>query len=170
MFKVNDRVVYGLTGVCQITDIAKEKYLDQETEYYVLRPLFDKRTIIKTPVQNMKVAMRKIISKEDVLSLIATMPDKEMSWISDNNLRTEQFKAALKTGKTEEWIKLIRTLYLKKQERVGMGKKLTKVDENIMKTAEKQLHEEFAVVLNISPEEVDRYISEHLPYNKKAIS
>ena len=27
MFKINDYVVYGTTGVCKIVDITKEKYL-----------------------------------------------------------------------------------------------------------------------------------------------
>lgn len=43
------------------------------------------------------------------------------------------------------------------------GKKLTKTDEDIMNIAEKQLSEEFAVALDISPDEVLPYILEHIP-------
>jgi len=39
MFKINDYVVYGSTGVCQIIDISKEKNLsNDEIQYYVLQP------------------------------------------------------------------------------------------------------------------------------------
>jgi len=163
MFKVNDYVVYGTTGVCQITDIEKESYIgDAETEYYVLRPIYDDKTIIRTLVNNPKVVMRKIISKDDVLSLIAAMPEQETMWINDDRERNESFKAALKTGDNEEWIKLIRTLYLKKEEKSAIGKKLAKTDENIMKNAERQLYEEFAVALSISPDEVLSYIRGHI--------
>ncbi|NLO98057.1 MAG: hypothetical protein GX091_08320 [Peptococcaceae bacterium] len=38
------------------------------------------------------------------------------------------------------------------------GKKLAKADEDIMKIAEKNMNEEFAAALNISPDEVISYI------------
>ena len=38
-----------------------------------------------------------------------------------------------------------------------------KTDEEIMNTAEKNLYEEFAIALNISPEEVVSYIHERIP-------
>jgi len=37
-----------------------------------------------------------------------------------------------------------------------------KTDEDIMKAAEKNLHEEFAMALNISPDEVLHYILDHV--------
>lgn len=72
------------------------------------------------------------------------------------------FKAALRTGECEELIKLIKTLYLEKKEKSVIGKKLMKSDEDIMKAAEKHLYEEFAIALNISPNEVVTYILEHI--------
>ena len=49
-----------------------------------------------------------------------------------------------------------------------MDKKLTKADEERLSTAEKQLHEAFAVVLDISPDEVVPYIMEHIPDTREA--
>lgn len=164
MFKVNDYVVYGLTGVCQITDIRKDEYIsNDETQYYILTPVYDKNMTIMVPVNNPNIVMRAISSKDDVLSLIAMMPEMESVWIDDDKQRNANFKAALKSGKNKEWIKLIRTLYLEKKARSVIGKKLTKTDEDIMITAEKYLNQEFAITLNISPEEVVPYIIEHIP-------
>lgn len=163
MFKVNDYVVYGSTGVCQITDIAKDEYVgSDETEYYVLQPVYSNNMTIKTPVNNPNVLMRAIITKDDVLSLIASMPEQETIWTDDERQRRNDFKAALKTGKNEEWLKIIKTLHLEKEAKSVVGKKLTKTDEEIMNAAEKQLYEEFAVALNISPDEVLPYILEHI--------
>lgn len=163
MFKINDYVVYGTTGVCQITDIERDTYInDDEKEYYVLRPVYDDKTVIKTLVNNPKVVMRAVINKEDVLLLIAAMPNQETIWIDDERERNEKFKTALKSGNNEDWLKIIKTLYLKKEEKMEAGKKLTKTDENIMKIAERQLYEEFAVALNITPDEVLPYILEHI--------
>ncbi|MBM6861086.1 CarD family transcriptional regulator, partial [Clostridium saudiense] len=36
MFKVNDYIMYGTTGVCKIIDIKKQKFLGrEEKEYYI---------------------------------------------------------------------------------------------------------------------------------------
>jgi len=163
MFKVNDYVVYGSTGVCKITDIEKDMDINHdEIEYYILHPVYNDNMTIKIPVNNPNVSMRPILTKDEVLSLIATMPEEETIWIDDNRERNEHFKAALRTRKSEEWIKLIRTLYLEKEARAVAGKTLTKTDEDILNTAEKQLNEEFAIALNISPDEVASYILEHI--------
>ena len=164
MFKVNDYVVYGTTGVCQIIDIRKEKdiYSNGEIEYYVLQPVFNNNMTVMTPVNNEKVLMREVMTKDEVLSLIAAMPEEETIWINDYRERCDKFKAALKTGECEEWVKLIKTLYLEKKEKTALGKKLMKSDEDIMRAAEKNLYEEFAIALNISPNEVVSYIHNHI--------
>lgn len=163
MFEVDDCVVYGNVGVCRITDISKDKYISSsETEYYVLQPVYDQKTTIRVPVGNVKISMRMIITREDVALLIAGMPDQETVWIDDTKLRIESFKAALKTGKCEDWAMLIKTLYLEKKEKLSVGKKMTASDESIMKCAQKQLYEEFATALGISPEEVEIYIMEQI--------
>jgi CarD family transcriptional regulator len=91
------------------------------------------------------------------------MPEIEPFGEDNWKYRSDNFKAALKTGKTEEWVKIIRTLYLDKQAKSAVHKKLAQTDEAIMNNAEKQLNEEFAIALNISPDEVVSYISEHIP-------
>ncbi len=163
MFKVNDYVVYGSTGVCQITDIRTEEFIKgDEAEYYILQPAYNNNMTIKIPVNNPKVSMRKVIKKDDVPLLIAMMPDKETLWIDDDKLRRNNFLAALKTGKSEEWIKIYKTIYNEKKARLEIGKKLAKTDEDIMNAAEKQLYEEVAIALEITPDEVAPYILEHI--------
>ena len=163
MYKINDHVVYGLTGVCQITDIQKDSIDDEEKEYYVLHPVFSDNMTIKIPVDNVNAKMRKVISKEEALSLIATMPDQETAWLKDNRERSEAFKTALKTGKSEELVKLVRTIYIEKEEMAAIGKKLSKSDEEILKAAEKQLNAEIAIVLDIPLDKVVEYIISHVP-------
>lgn len=163
---MNDYVVYGLTGVCQIVDICKEvDTYNNETDYYVLDPVYDNNLTIKIPVNNPNIAMRPVITKDDVLSLIATMPEMESDWIDDERQRYANFRTALKSGKNEEWIKIIKTIYLQKKEKILAGKKLAKIDEDIMNTAEKNLNEEFSIALDISPDQVVPYIIKHIPQN-----
>jgi len=163
MFKINDYVVYGLTGVCQVEDIKKGLNEDNpETEYYVLRPVYSDNITIRVPVNNTSILIRAISSKDDAMSLIESMSEIETVWIDNDKQRVNDYKAAIKTGKTEEWVKIIKTLYMERDARATSGRKLRKTDEDILNTAEKYLNEEFAVALNLTPDEVSNYILQHI--------
>ena len=153
MFKVDDYIMYGRTGVCKVVDITNEKFINgEERKYYVLSPIHNNNnTIIKIPLDNTKVPMRKIISKEDVTSLINDMSNMEELWLEDEKKRSNEFKTMLKSGKCEDLIKLISNK--------RHSKKLNKADKEIIKEAERLVNEEFAIILNISPKEVNSYIS-----------
>jgi CarD family transcriptional regulator len=110
VFKVNDYVMYGSTGVCKIIDISKEKHISinsEETDYYVLHPVFNDNIVIKIAVNNPNAPIRAILTKDEVLSLIKTMPEQETIWIDDNRERSEYFKAILKSKESEDWVKLL---------------------------------------------------------------
>ena len=156
MFKVDDYIMYGITGVCKVIDITNEKFINGEKrDYYVLSPIHNNNTIIKIPLDNNKIPMRKIISKGDVTSLINDMPNMDTLWIDDEKKRNNQFKMMLKSGKCEDLIKLI----FNKRYAKSTSKKLNKADKEIIKEAERLVSEEFAIILNISPKEVNSYIS-----------
>lgn len=163
MFKVNDYIMYGTTGVCKIIDIKKQKFLGrEEKEYYILEPVYSKNTVIKIPVDNTTIKMREVLSKNDIEELINIIPKTETEWIDDDKTRSEKFKIMLKSGDCEKLITLIRTIYLNKKDRKSIGKKLYKVDDEIMQAAEKLLNEEFAFILDIDPKDVPKYISSHI--------
>ena len=52
MYAVNDKVMYGQSGVCRITDICTKKFGKTAVEYYVLHPMYGEDTTIYCPVQN----------------------------------------------------------------------------------------------------------------------
>ena len=161
MFKIDDYIMYGITGVCKVVDITNEKFINGEKrDYYVLSPIHNNNTIIKIPLDNNKIPMRKIISKGDVTSLINDMPNMDTLWIDDEKKRNNQFKMMLKSGKCEDLIKLI----FNKRYAKSTSKKLNKADKEIIKEAERLLHEEFAIILNISPNEVNSYIASQIAY------
>ncbi len=163
MFKINDYIMYGLIGICQVKDIEKVKDRDNlEKEYYILNPIDDENTIIKIPTENKNIRMRLILSKEQVGLLIKEMPEMKIEWIENERERSHDFNLSLKSGKCEEWAKLVKTIHLKRKEKKLEGKKINLADENIMKAAEKLLNEELGMVLNISPKEVSAYILKKL--------
>lgn len=156
MFNVNDYIMYGMTGVCKVVDITNERFMNcEKRKYYILSPIYNNDTIIKIPLDNNKVPMRKVISKGDMTSLMNDAPNIETLWIDDDRKRSEQFQTMLKSGRCEELIKIIRSIYFGKKHLKLCGKKLQKSDKDIKKEAERLLTEEFATILNISPNEVN---------------
>lgn len=163
MFKINDCIMYGTVGACNVIDIKKETFLHSgEKEYYILQPIYSNNTVIKIPVDNDKISMRKILTKDEVKVLINSMPTCEIKWIEHERTRNEQFKAMLKTGSCSDLITLIKSIEKNTKNKKTANKSSAKADESIMQVAEKLLNEEFATVLNILPEEVPNYINEQL--------
>lgn len=163
MFNIDDYIMYGTTGVCKVLDITNEKFINNEyRKYYVLSTIYSNETIIKIPVDNKKVSMRKIVSKDEVALLINNMSSMETLWIDDDRKRSQEFTAILKGGQCDKLIQLIKSIDLDKESKKSTGKKSYLADNDIMKEAERLLHEEFAMVLNISPEEVPSYIKSQL--------
>ena len=163
MFKINYYVIYGSTGVCQVKDIKREKdNNNEEIEYYILNPVYDRRMTIKTPVLNRKVYMRDIMTREDVSLLINKIADNEVISIENARERAETFKNIIRNGESDDLIKVINTIKIDKEEKLNMGKKLNKTEEDIMLAAKKKLYEEFAIVLDIPVENVSLYIKEKI--------
>ena len=158
MFRVNDYVMSFSSGVCRITAIKADEASSNDSEYFVLSPVYQSNLTVMVPVRSAGNLMRPILTKEEVLVLIASMPDLETIAVPDCRERTNMFKAALKTRDNNSLIKVIKTLYLEKQSKTSSNQKLTKPDEEIMNAAERQLNEEFAIALEITPEEVPSLI------------
>ena len=71
MFRVNDYVVYGSTGVCKIDAINREDFGDgREREYYVLTAIYANSLSIYIPTDNTDAAMRRIMTKDEIYELI----------------------------------------------------------------------------------------------------
>ena len=60
----------------------------------------------------------------------------------------------------EDLVKLLKTIYTRKQKRIKAGRKVTAVDAKYFHMAEENLYGELAVSLNISRKEVEGYIVE----------
>ncbi len=160
MFKKGELIVYGATGVCEVMDITTINMPEVEKDrlYYVLRPYYQKGSKVFSPVDNEKTVMRKVITKEEAISLIDDIPNIDEVWISNDKLREEEYKEVLRRCQCREWIRIIKTSYIRKQERIVQGKKTTATDERYLKIAKDNLYSELALPLEISKDEVEKYI------------
>jgi len=159
MFNINDYVVYGSNGVCKVQDIKKDKDMsNEEVEYYILVPVYNERMTIKTPVNNTKVLMREVLTKDEVSDLIKIMAKNETVDIEDIKKRNEAFRIGLRSGDSEDLIKIINSIKFEKKEKEALGKKLNKTEEDIMVNARKQLYQEFSIALGIEFDDVKEYV------------
>ena len=76
MFQVGERIIYGSRGVCEIADVTclKREGIPKDRVYYVLKPLWNKDSTILTPVDNDRIIMRSLITKDEAEKLISEMP------------------------------------------------------------------------------------------------
>ena len=70
MFEINDKVVYGVVGVCEIENIGKPPIKGIDKDYYFLQPVYDSKGIIYSPVDSTKVMIRGILIRMLVRNLL----------------------------------------------------------------------------------------------------
>jgi len=164
MFAIGDLIVYGSTGVCEITDITKPDFpgAPKDRLYYTLTPRYQ-NGVIYTPVDT-KVFMREVISGEEIESLLAEIPNihAEGYYCSSVQLLTAYYEAILKSYRCIDLAKLVLSIRAKKNELETQNRKLGQIDARFMKRAEELLCGELAVVLGMKPEEVPDYLDKRL--------
>lgn len=166
MFQIGDLVVYGRTGICEIVDITTMDIagVPKDRLYYILMPQQNKSGKIFTPVESDKVIIRPIISKEEAESLIDRIPDLEVFVITNEKMREMRYKECLRSSQCEDYVRIIKTIYMRKQERLSIGKRITATDEKYLKMAESSLYAELSVVLGIPEKDMESYLIERIEH------
>ncbi len=165
MFEVGDTIVCGNNGICRVNEISTIKDIsgiDPNRLYYILEPVMTKASSVVIPVDSDKVVMRKVLTKKEVNRLIEHIPEIEAIREKNDKVREEKFKECMRCHDCEEWIKVIKTLYIRRQERFAKGQKVTATDARYLKAAEDNLYAEFALALEIDKEEVEQFIDERI--------
>ncbi len=156
MFKVGEYVIYK-RDLCKIKDIIERN----GKEYFRLNPKEDETLTINIPKENSTKNLRYPINEEEANELIKKIPSIEI--INSNEKILEQtYKELMKTNTHEDLIKIIKTTYLRNEERRLNGKKQTDKDLSYFKKAEDYLYNELSISLNMSYDECKKYIISQL--------
>lgn len=160
MFKKGQFIIYGSTGVCIVDGIGP---LDPSSGmgdrmYYTLSPFYSKESRIYTPVDNQKIVMRPILTHTEAEDLIKEIPKIQELWIIDEKNREKDYKDALAKADCHEMVRIIKTIYPRKQKRLAAGKKVTASDERYFNMAEDFLYKELAISLDMDVNQVEGYI------------
>lgn len=162
MYKKGDYVIKIPEGICEIEDVGclDISGVNKDKEYYALAPINQKGSKIYIPVGNVHGRIRNIISKEDAIAFIKSMPDIDEKDIQNEKMREQEYKAVILSGDNEKIASILKLIYSRKQERAEQGKKLSSTDEKYFKLAEYMLFSELSFVLNVPREHIEQYIAD----------
>ncbi len=164
MFEIGDFIVYGNNGICEVKDVTtiSMQNAPKDRLYYLLSPLHRKESKIFTPVDSGKTVMRAVLTKEEANALIDDIPEIEELWVSNDKLREEKYKETMRSCDCRDWIKIMKALYLRKQERIALGKKTTAMDDRYLRMAEDYLFSELSFALGVPRDEMEEYITRRM--------
>ncbi len=162
MFKVGDYVSYGCIGVCKVEGITKMAMDRKEKpkEYYILRPVYEQRRTIYSPVDSTKIMIRRNISEEEVNQLLDLIPEMEMFSFDNKKVLEAQCKEAVMSGDCKEWVRLIKSLLNDRRVRVSQGRKITSTSEKYLHDVESRLYGELSVTLNQDISQIEKLMHE----------
>ena len=123
MFQAGDVIVCGTHGVCRVEKVGplSSAVADRDRLYYTLKPLYERGSVVFKPVDNEKMVIRPVISREEALRLIDGIRDAEALGIEDERKREENYKTALKSCRAEELVKMIKTINARKRSRAAIS-------------------------------------------------
>jgi CarD family transcriptional regulator len=147
MYEIGEKVLYGIHGVCRISD-TEERLVDRvKRQYLVLEPVDQTGAKFYVPTHN-AAALAKL-RPEDV---------KKDAWIEDENARKQAYRGLIHSGDRTALIRMVGSLHRHKEAQALAGRKFHLCDENFLRDAEKILSAEFSLVLDLAPGQVSSYV------------
>lgn len=160
MFHVGEFIVYGINGICRVEEIGPSPYDKSDPRtYYKLIPLNNTMSSsIYTPVDNERVPMRRLMTREEIAALIRSIPGIETLSVPIEKQRREIYRATIGELLPEGYVRVIKTVRRRREELAAAHKHFPVTDLEYGRLAKHLLHSECAHVLGLSENEIEDYI------------
>ena len=163
MFEINDKVVYGVVGVCEIENIGKPPIKGIDKDYYFLQPVYDSKGIIYSPVDSTKVMIRGIIDKDACKKLIERAKHCREDEELNEKVHPMKYDEMVKSQDLVQLMHLVRVLFNIKNDRAKELRRMKSADSRMLTTARKLLYGEISEAMEKDyeqiTEEMDNYLS-----------
>lgn len=171
MYNIGDHIVYGVNGVCRITAKCPSPFdRSDDRLYYVLKPAFYfMNSTIYTPVDNDKVVMRPLLAADEAEELIEKMPSVRIIRIQYDKSRREVYREAMAKCDPVEYIKIIKTVNMRRSEFKSARKWLPETDATYELMAKKHLYSELSMVLKIDIGRIEEYIKQKIEERERVV-
>ena len=164
MFEVGDYIIYGNNGVCKITNVGPMDMpgVPKSKLYYTMTPCYIRDSSIFTPVDNDRVVMRKVMSRQEAEKFLETAEDIAKLDIKEEKHREQEYKAAILTCDPTVLVGIIKTIQDRMQDRIAEGKKVTASDTKYIHIAEDSLYGELAISFDMEKDDVKAYVKDRI--------
>lgn len=154
MFQKEEYVVYK-KEVCKIIDIDTKDNQD----YYVLVPINDNSLKIRIPIRNKNIDLRKILTRQEAEKIINSIPNILPLLEVEDRFIEGEYKSLLQNGTHEDILKILKTAYLRKEQKKKLKRRVNEKDIYYQELAEKYLFHEFSIAYDCSFDEVKNSIN-----------
>lgn len=160
MYQTGDKVIYGMHGVCVVTDLENRMIGGKKTIYLVLEPVGQLGSRYLVPTHNAAAMgkVRPVLSRESLEVLLSSDAVRTDAWVPDEGQRKLLYRELISSCDRQRLAQMVCTLYRYRAAQAASGKKFHMCDENFLRDAEKILSGEIASTLEISSVEGLRYL------------
>lgn len=155
MYKIGDYVIYRQLNVCKIEGIETPSFeADRNKKYYKLRPAFDNKndTTIYVPVGS-NDGLHPVSDEKDVRRALNELPKiKPSVYVAKKPAQlSAYYQELLSSHNLKNYLSLIKEVALKEK---TSAKRLSEIDVRFRNRAERLICEEFAIVLDETPDAI----------------
>lgn len=154
MFNIGEMVMHK-RDTCKVLEYIKN--YREGKDYYKLGVLGDSGMIIYSPVENAFGLLRRPMSRKQALELIENIPSIPVVELSKLKA-AQEYKALVDSGDCMDLVRVIKTSYLRCEEKEAERKKAGENDKIYFRLAEKALYEELAVALGMTYAQTRDYV------------
>ena len=164
MYQVGDKVIYGIHGVCIVTDLEKKTVDGKQVTYLVLEPPGQPGSRFLVPTHNTAAMgkVRPMLSREELEDLLSSDAVKQDAWISEEGRRKQHYRELITGCDRQHLAQMVCSLYRYRRAQTAAGKRIHMCDENFLRDAEKLLSGEIAATLEIPSAEALKYLRNKL--------
>ena len=164
LFSIGDKIIYGSDGVYTVAEYTSSPIDKNDTrQFYVLRPVYGHESnIIITPATNERGKLRAVMSREEALAFIESMPGIEILVVEREKNRRDVYRRALEVTTAESMAQIIKTVSARREELAKVKKRPSESDNDYEKKAKHCLYGELSIALDIPLVEIERFIIDRL--------
>ena len=164
MFQKDEYVFYGSGGICKISDIQTSPLegMPADREYYVMQSIHDKNGTMYIPVDNDKVFLRRLLSREEAETLLERIPSIEIITEENAKLLRAKYLEAMRTYQPSEWVRVIKTVYFRANDPGRQRQRLSETERNIAESAKRYLCTELSLSLGRPTADLEAYLLENV--------
>ncbi len=164
MYEVGDYVINSGNGICRIE---KRMHLDMEgidenQWFFLVVPVEEQATRLYIPVEKIADKTRMVMDEVEAWNLMDGVVQIDELEIPNDRMREQIYKQAVLSNDPTQLIRVIKTIFVRKQQREAEGKKNTVIDERYFKLAENNLYDELAFAIGREKEEIPELIAERI--------